>query len=70
MENLKFTVRMIAAFLDMSVAQLARTACIDEQHLRGVARGDVKMTGEDLLKLAAVSGIPTDRIFFGDDING
>ncbi len=70
MDDLKFTVRMIAAFMDMSVSELARTAGIDEQHLRGVARGTLKMTGQDLLKLAAVSGIPTDRIFLGDDING
>lgn len=62
MENIKFTVRMLAAYMRMSIEEMARQCGIDPAHLKQVSAGRVKMTAEDLQRLIAFTGIPAENI--------
>lgn len=62
MENIKFTVRMLAAYMRMSIEEMARQCSIEPAHLKQVSAGRVKMTAEDLQKLTAFTGIPAENI--------
>lgn len=62
MDDIKFTVRMIAAYMEMSIEELAKVADIDVYHLQAVNSKKIKMTADDLVKLSNVSGIPHNRI--------
>ena len=62
MEDIKFTVKMLAAYMRMSIEKLAENAGIDVEHLSNVSCGRVKMTGDDLVKLSTFTGIPAKNI--------
>ncbi len=62
MKDIKFTVRMIAAYMEMSIEELAKAADIDVYHLQAVNSKKIKMTADDLVKLSNISGIPHDKI--------
>lgn len=62
MEDIKFTVRMLAAFLKISIEELARRCEIEPSHLKQVSAGNVKMTGYDLKQLSRITGIPAENI--------
>jgi plasmid maintenance system antidote protein VapI len=62
--EVKFTLRMIAAYMEMSIEELAKKADIDVFHLQAVSAKRIKMTADDLVKLSRVSGIPTDDIVY------
>ena len=57
MENVKWTVRMLAAYMKESIEDMADKADIDSSHLKSVSSGRAKMTADDLLKLARYTGI-------------
>ena len=61
-ENIKFTVRMMAAYMRMSIEQMAKEAGIEENHLLNVSAGRTKMTGDDVVKLSKFTGIPVQNI--------
>ena len=62
MEDVKFTVKMLAAYMRMSIGKLAESAGIEPEHLLNVSCGRVKMTGDDLVKLSNYTGIPAKNI--------
>lgn len=62
MENIKFNVKMLGAYMDMSIEKLAELAGIKPQHLQDISAGRVKMTGEDIVKLSQITGIPAEKI--------
>ncbi len=62
MEEVKFTVKMLAAYMRMSIEKLAENAGINADHLLNVSAGRVKMTADDLVKLSAFTNIPTKNI--------
>lgn len=62
--EIKFTLRMIAAYMEMSIEELAKTCDIDVFHLQAVNAKRIKMTADDLVKLSQASGIPTDKIAY------
>lgn len=62
MENIRMTVKMIAAYKKMSIAELAKTAGIDYDHLQKVSKGIVKMSADDLIKLSKTADIPAENI--------
>lgn len=66
MEDIKFTVKMLAAYMRMSIEKLADNAGIDAEHLSNVSCGRVKMTGDDLVKLSNFTGIPAKNIETGN----
>lgn len=57
-----FNIKAIAAVMEISTDKLAEKAGIDCNHLKQVSCGRVRMTADDLKKLSAVSGIPTENI--------
>lgn len=62
MENVKFTVRMLAAHMKESIEDLAEHSGINVNHLVNVSAGRTKMTGDDVIKLSAYTGIPATSI--------
>lgn len=62
MENVKFTIRMLAAYMKISIEELARRCEIEPAHLKQVSAGNVKMTAYDLRQLSKITGIPADNI--------
>lgn len=61
-EKIIWTVRMLAAYMDLSIEGLADKAEINPAHLRNVTLGRAKITGDDIVKLSMVTGIPIDKI--------
>ena len=62
MENIKLSIRAIAATMKISIEELARRADIAPGHLKQVRAGNVKMLAEDVQKIAKLTGIPADNI--------
>lgn len=62
MDNIKWTIKAICGQFDLSIEALANKAGINYNHLKMVSGGYVKMTGEDLVKLHNVTGIPMENI--------
>ena len=62
MEEVKFTVKMLAAYMRMSIERLAEQSGISADHLLNVSSGRVKMTGEDVVKLSEFTKIPAKNI--------
>lgn len=60
--SFELNVKALAAMLDMSIAELAKEAGIDKDHLLSVSSGRVKMTAKDLQKLSSRTGIPAKNI--------
>lgn len=60
--DFELNVKALAAMLDMSIAELAKEAGIDQNHLLSVSSGRVKMTAKDLQKLSTRTGIPAENI--------
>lgn len=57
MENIKLTVRALAAQMKLSIEALAEKADIDPNHLKSVSAGRATMTAKDLVSLSKVTGI-------------
>lgn len=66
MENIKLTVRALAAQMGISIDSLAEKCGISAGHLRQVSAGNVAMTAYDLKMLSEVTGVPADNIFVKD----
>lgn len=62
MEELKLSVKALAAIMDMSIEELATNAHLDYTHLKSVSSGRTRMTAEDLQNLSNYTGIPADNI--------
>ncbi len=62
MEEVKFTIRMLAAYMRMNMEQLAEKAGISIDHLKNVSAGRTKMTADDIVKLSNFTGIPAKNI--------
>lgn len=62
MEDIKFNIRMLAAYMKMSTEKLAEKAGISPDHLKNVSAGRAKMTGDDLVKLSEFTKIPVKNI--------
>ena len=62
MDNIKLSIRAIAANHKISVAELAQRCGINPYHLKQVSAGNVKMLAEDVQKISAYTGIPADNI--------
>jgi plasmid maintenance system antidote protein VapI len=60
--DIKFTVRMLTAYLGTNMDDLAERAGIGVDHLKNVSSGRAKMTADDIVKLSAVTGIPVENI--------
>jgi plasmid maintenance system antidote protein VapI len=64
MEEYTLNVQAIAKNMGMTIGELADIANINKDHLYDVSAGRTKMTADDLLKLAKVSGLPPQNIRF------
>lgn len=62
MEDKQFNIRMLAAYMKVSIEKLAEMANISQQHLKNVSAGRTKMTADDIIKLSAATGIPAKNI--------
>ena len=62
MEDIRFSVRMLAALMKTSIEGLAEKADISASHLKSVSSGRATMTADDIVKLSHTTGIPADRI--------
>ena len=62
MDEVKFNVRMLAAYKEMSITKLAKCAGINAEHLANVSIGRTKMTADDIVKLSEFTGIPPRNI--------
>ncbi len=62
MEDYTLSVKAIAANMSMTIGELADNAGIDQNHLYEVSAGRAKMTADDILKLAKISGLPPQNI--------
>ena len=62
MENIKLTVRALAAQMKVSIEELARMAGIDPSHLKSVSAGRATMTATDLMRLSDITGINPKNI--------
>ena len=62
MDDIKFTVRMIAAYMELSIEELAKRCDIDVFHLQAVNAKRIKMTADDLVKLSDFTKIPAKNI--------
>lgn len=62
MDDVMFSVRMLAAYMRMSIEKLAEHCEIDAYHLQQVSSGRVKMSADDIVKLSNGTGIPVTRI--------
>lgn len=61
-KKIMFNVKMLAAYMKESVAELAEHAGIDVYHLQQVSYGRIKMTTDDLVKLHNYTGIDVNSI--------
>ncbi len=61
-KKIRYTVKMLAAYMNQSVAELARNAGIDVYHLQQVASGRLKLNADDLVKLRDYTGIDVSDI--------
>lgn len=66
MENIKLTVRALAAQLGISIEELAERCNVSFGHLKQVSTGNVAMTAYDLKQLSKVTGVPTENIYVKD----
>lgn len=62
MEDLKLSIRAIAANLKISIEELAKRCDINPNHLKQVSAGNTRMLAEDLRKISDYTGIPADNI--------
>lgn len=62
MEDVTFNIKMLAAYMQISIEALAKAVDINPQHLFDVSSGRVKLTGDDLVKLSNYTGIPAKNI--------
>lgn len=62
MEEYTLNVQAIAKNMDLTIGELAEQAGINRDHLYDVSAGRIRMTADDLLKLAKVSGLPPQNI--------
>jgi len=62
MENIKLSIRAIAANKKISIEELAKRCDINPNHLKQVSAGNTKMLAEDVMKIATYTGIPADNI--------
>ncbi len=62
MENIKFTVKMLAALMKQTIAELAESAGIEPNHLQQVSTGRLKMSAYDLVQLSDYTGIDVHNI--------
>jgi len=62
MEEIKFNIRMLAAYMKMSIEKLADEAGISVSHLKNVSAGRVEMTADDIVRLSEYTGIPAKNI--------
>ena len=62
MEDLKLSIRAIAANLKISIEELAKRCDISPNHLKQVSAGNTRMLAEDLRKISDYTGIPADNI--------
>lgn len=62
MENIMFNIKMLAAYKNESIAELAEHSDIDPVHLQQVSAGRLKMTADDLIKLSDYTGIDIRKI--------
>lgn len=65
MDDVMFTVRMLAAMMKISIEDLAIKCEIEPGHLKSVSSGRATMTAYDMRQLSKVTGIPADRIAIG-----
>ncbi len=61
-KKLIFSVKMLAAYMKVSVPDLAKNAGIDVYHLQQVSYGRVKLSTDDLVKLHNYTGIDVNNI--------
>lgn len=62
MDNVMFSVRMLAVMRKQTISELAADADIKPQHLLDVSAGRSKMTADDIVKLSALTNIPVENI--------
>lgn len=62
MEEYTLSIKAIAANMGVTIGELADNAGIDPNHLYEVSAGRAKMTADDILKLANISGLPPKNI--------
>lgn len=62
MAERKWTVKAIAAWMGITIEELAKKADINANHLKDVSCGRVKMSADDLISLSKVSGISEREI--------
>lgn len=62
MDSIMLNVKALAAMKKMSITDMATQCGINPNHLKQVSAGNVKMTAEDLKKLADFTGVPADNI--------
>lgn len=62
MEDIIFSVKMLAALMKTSIRGLAEMADISPQHLVDVSSGRTKMTADDIVKLSKLTGVPALQI--------
>lgn len=62
MNEIKFNIRMLAAYMRMSIIKLAEGAGINKDHLLNVSAGRTGMTADDIVKLSEFTGIPAKNI--------
>ncbi|MBQ9613783.1 MAG: hypothetical protein IJV14_14535 [Lachnospiraceae bacterium] len=60
--DIKMNVATLCAYTGMSTQELSIAAEIKPTHLMAVRAGRARITGDDLLGLSAVSGIPVENI--------
>lgn len=63
MEEIKLTVRALAAQMGISIETLAEKCEISGNHLKQVSAGNVAMTAFDLKQLSKVTGVPASNIY-------
>ena len=63
MENIKLTVRALAANMKISLDELADMCGIGRAHLKQVSAGNVAMSAYDLKALSKVTKVPADNIY-------
>lgn len=62
MENIKMTVKALAAVHKMTLGELAEACEINANHLKNVSAGRTKLTADDVVKLAEFTGVPPANI--------
>ncbi len=60
----KFTIKALAAYKGMTLAELATAAHIGAQRLRDIARGKSRMYAFELYALSEATGVPAELIVF------